>query len=212
MLSSHYFSGPMSWINHGTIDIQVDCTLPHVTDADSVFYRTLHTPRQQQSELAELRRQEDEHAHLLFPGSETWWLGANRQPATTAVEEKPIEIDVFLNLRHLNASVPLTDPDTSYTNTALVQPLVAYINTNYVSIPIHCDVRMPLGNFYGSTYPAEAGLYDILSEAVYHELVHKVRQQKQVSKLSDALVLGVNGLARAVVHLWKLYFVYSYNY
>jgi hypothetical protein len=215
----------VSWITQGAIDIQVDYTLPGVTETyvdpwDETAYKYHNRS------AADIEQQEEQEQKLL-----------GIEPARFGEElnlEHLINIKLRLNLRNLNASVPLNDPESTYMNLALVQPLVAYINTNYVSIPIRCHVAIPLvcahalycialhlwywrtlvvqSNFEGSYYPAEAGMYDALSEAVYNELVHQVQQQKQVSKLADAFVLGINGIGRAIAHMWRCYFVYSYNY
>ena len=51
-------------------------------------------------------------------------------------------VSVQMAFRNLNASVPLSDPEVSYLNNALVRPIVAYLNTNYVSIPIQYQATL----------------------------------------------------------------------
>lgn len=47
-----------------------------------------------------------------------------------------VKMRVTMRLANLNARVPLNSAGISYLNAALVQPIVLYLNTNYVSIPM----------------------------------------------------------------------------
>lgn len=60
-----------------------------------------------------------------------------------------LRAQVDINLTHLTASVPLADEQISYLNAALVQPMVVYLNTNFVSIPVHAVLSIPLNYFDG---------------------------------------------------------------
>ncbi len=51
-------------------------------------------------------------------------------------EHDDVKMHVTMRLANLNARVPLNSDGISYLNAALVQPIVLYLNTNYVSIPM----------------------------------------------------------------------------
>jgi distribution and morphology protein 31 len=122
---------------------------------------------------------------------------------------KRVRAMVDLNLTHLTASVPLADQQISYLNAALVQPMVVYLNTNYVSIPVHAVISIPLSYFDGAWSPYAAAMTDALSEAVGVELSHKVSDQKRPKNILWMLVMGFDGIWRATKHsaylLWHGY-------
>ncbi len=82
---------------------------------------------------------------------------------------KKVRAIVDMNLTHLTASVPLVDEQISYLNAALVQPMVVYLNTNYVSIPIHAVLSIPLSYFNGAWSPYAAAMTDALSEGFFRK-------------------------------------------
>lgn len=53
------------------------------------------------------------------------------------------EFDMALSLNNINISLPnVTSDDISITNYAMVQPIVAYFNTNYVKIPLQLNFKL----------------------------------------------------------------------
>ncbi len=109
-----------------------------------------------------------------------------------------VRMKVDLNLSHLTASVPLRHQQISYLNAALIQPIVVFINTNYISIPLHATVSIPLEYFDGAWTPYDAAMTDAVSEAVGVELSAKVADQKKPKNVFWMLVMGVDGVWRAV--------------
>lgn len=117
---------------------------------------------------------------------------------------KHLRAIVDMNLTHLTASVPLADEQISYLNAALVQPMVVYLNTNYVSIPVHAVLSIPLSYFDGAWSPYAAAMTDALSEAVGVELSERVADQKRPKNVVWLLVMGFDGVWRLV---WFSFFV-----
>lgn len=122
-----------------------------------------------------------------------------------------VRMKVDLNLTHLTASVPLRDKHISYLNAALVQPMVVYLNTNYVSIPLSAWLDIPINHFYGAWSPYQACITDALSEAVGVELSRRVADQKRPRNLLWLFIKGVDGVWRAAKHsayvMWHVYFL-----
>lgn len=233
MLSSYYLTGPISWITKGNFDLNIHYTLPIIMEATSdpwgEYDELKSTPqcrpsqvqvigvKGQQGQLERVQGQlVDESGISVLQGDEedgddgeqekrdassidTWM----DDEAVYVIDDPIITARLQMTFKNLNASVPLSDPEVSYLNTALVQPLVAYLNTNYVSIPIESELLIPLSNFDGSWYPGEAGLWDMLSEAVYNELVRDIEEQKKVSNLRDLVLLLIEGAWRALKFMVK---------
>ncbi|TPX35911.1 hypothetical protein SmJEL517_g01848 [Synchytrium microbalum] len=88
--------------------------------------------------------------------------------------------DVRLN--DLRASIPLTSPDLTYLNSALVRPVVAYMNANKTITPMVFGVQMDLTNFDGAWDIYAAGLADVLSEEVGRCFTHLVTDERERAK------------------------------
>lgn len=146
----------------------------------------------------------DVDAVLYFP---------KHAPETTVGVENPgyVDFKVNMNLTQLTASVSLGDANLSYVNAALVQPIVVYLNTNYVSIPMSTSFSVPLSNFDGAWTMYDAGVTDALSEGVAVELAKKVEEQKTPKNVMWLIVKGIDGIIRALRHS-SYVFWYSYAF
>ena len=58
----------------------------------------------------------------------------------------------------------------SYINSALIRPIVAFINRNRTLIPIHCHIDLGLSEFNGSWTTYDVGILDRMSEQVRRPL------------------------------------------
>lgn len=68
-------------------------------------------------------------------------------------ERDEVKIHVRMRLSNLSAAVPLRDSSISYLNAALVQPMVVYLNTNYVSVPLEAWLHIPMRFYNGAWTP-----------------------------------------------------------
>ena len=59
-------------------------------------------------------------------------------------------------------------------SSALIRPVVAFINTNYTQIPLNFDFKLNLQNFDGAWYPQDANLWVALSDGVGRSIAHRV--------------------------------------
>jgi distribution and morphology protein 31 len=120
-----------------------------------------------------------------------------------------VRVKVHMNLNHLTASVPMGDQQISYLNSALVQPMVIYLNSNWVSVPIEANLAIPIEYYDGAWSPYGACMTDALSEAVGVELSRKTADQKKPRNMVWLLIKGVDGVWRGAKHtlylLWHGY-------
>ena len=77
-----------------------------------------------------------------------------------------IVLDLHIQLSSVRAAVPLFTKDLSYVNSALIRPIVAYINSRQTYIPIQCRVVKRTSEFDGSWTVYDSGLMDDLSAEV----------------------------------------------
>lgn len=125
-------------------------------------------------------------------------------------DTRKVHVRVKMQLTHLNARVPLGDQEISYLNAALVQPMVVFLNTNYVAIPIDSWLSIPIRYYNGAWSPYGACMTDALSEAVGVELSRKVADQKRPKNLLWMLIKGVDGVWRACKYYTTYILWYGY--
>lgn len=112
-----------------------------------------------------------------------------------------VKMQLSMRMSNLEASVPLGDASmSSYLNAALVQPIVVYINTNYISIPLDATLSIPMTYYNGAWSPWDAAMTDALSEAVGVQLSKKVADQKKPRNLVWLIIKGAEGVWRAAKH------------
>jgi len=107
-------------------------------------------------------------------------------------------------LRNLNAHIPINPPELSYLNNALVIPIIAYMNTNYTTIPLNFDIDVTEQELHCSTYPDDAGLWDKISESSYKGFTDMVTHETKSEKIKSIAWTGFDGLCRGAK--------YSYDY
>ncbi|EED20362.1 mitochondrion biogenesis protein (Mdm31), putative [Talaromyces stipitatus ATCC 10500] len=157
--------GPFSWIHEGAVDIVADIMLP-ADDNESLakfvsdFYDRFEATVTSHSHTGAT----DECAQ----NTNTLSL----VPADDGNDKRFIITDLRIHLTNVRAVVPLFTKDLSYINSALIRPIVAYINSRHTFIPIHCRLVKRLSDFDGSWTVFDSGLMDDLSAAVRIPNVH----------------------------------------
>ncbi|KAJ3184385.1 Mitochondrial distribution and morphology protein 31, mitochondrial precursor [Gaertneriomyces sp. JEL0708] len=103
-----------------------------------------------------------------------------------------------VRLNDIKASVPLVSPHLSYLNSALVRPIVAYLNAVKTSIAFRFKAKMDIENFDGAWTIYQSHLVDVLGEEVGRALSETVMQQKN-RRLREMAVWGLGSGVRKVV-------------
>ncbi|KAK6521476.1 Mitochondrial distribution and morphology protein 31, mitochondrial precursor [Arthrobotrys conoides] len=89
-------------------------------------------------------------------------------------DRKFMMIDLHLEMNDTRAAIPLFTQDLSYSNNALMRPIVAYINSQRTIIPINCRMVKRVKEFDGSWTLFDSGLMDDLSAEVYDAFVKDI--------------------------------------
>ncbi|KAG0134808.1 putative mitochondrial distribution and morphology protein [Tuber indicum] len=140
--------GPFSWIQHGNVDIVADIMFP--TDDDLQFTKVVQHI---------VERME---ATVSPPSSSS----SNRRDPSSS-DQKFVIMDLRIQLNDVRAAVPLFSKDLSYVNSALIRPIVAYINSRRTYIPINCRVTKRANEFDGSWTMYDSGLVEEVSAETY---------------------------------------------
>ncbi|KAI0820023.1 hypothetical protein BC628DRAFT_1331423 [Trametes gibbosa] len=168
--------GPFSWITSGKVDAVLDIKFPRDTSDEpglnallGELADALHTAA---SSVANIER---------IPGQPQLAKPPLSVPSDAANEggddDAPkVIVDIDLRFRDLKAAVPLFAADLSYVNSALVRPIVAFMNANRTLVPIRCRVVKDLEEFDGAWTMWETGLIDVISIKVYEAMAYHVTQ------------------------------------
>ncbi len=219
--------GPFSWIQEGTVDIVADVMIPHDEDGSiakvmSDFYDQLeatvthatHPPPPTRSNDDDYDHDDDDnnynrnhnhtndiidHAALERSSTEP---AAHHKATLRDEDQRLLILDLTVSLNNPRASVPLFPSPThlSYTNAALVRPIVAYINTrSQVFIPITCRIVKRQSEFDGSWTIFDSGLLDDLSRETYEAFVKDLGDQGlQRRRMRKVGVWGLKVVAQAL--------------
>ena len=162
--------GPFSWIHEGNVDIVADIMFPADTDESiakvmSDFYgrleATVTSPQHLQSDDGENIINNDDN-----DVSVTKALVTNSRSSNQRDDKRFLVMDLRVHLNDIRAAVPIFTKDLSYVNSALIRPIVAYMNSRKTFIPINCRVVKRASEFDGSWTIFDSGLMDDLSAEV----------------------------------------------
>jgi distribution and morphology protein 31 len=197
--------GPFGWIHEGNVDIVADVMFPAETD-DSIAKVMSDFYDRMEATVASNR-----YLHLLENNPRTNDLDTPEQRAAYSEKLKRdddkrfLVMDLRVHLNDVKAAVPLFTRDLSYINSALIRPIVAYINSKKTFIPINCRIVKRASEFDGSWTIFDSGLMEDLSAETYEAFAKDVvdsqarmRRLKKVGFWSislaiQALFMGMAG-------------------
>lgn len=109
-------------------------------------------------------------------------------------------MDMDVRLRDVKARVPIQTPELSYLNSALIRPLVAYMNNNRTSIPFRFRIDMPLASFDGAWTVYDAQIVDALSEGVGRSFARLLEEERsQHLRFRRVSLWGLRSLIRKIL-------------
>ena len=197
--------GPFGWIHEGNVDMVADVMFPAETD-DSIakvmsdFYDRM-----------EATVTSNRYLHILENNPHTADLDSHEERAafkermSREDDKRFLVMDLRVHLNDVKAAVPLFTRDLSYTNQALIRPIVAYINSRKTFIPINCRIVKRASEFDGSWTIFDSGLMEDLSAETYEAFAKDVVDSQQrmrrlkkvgfwsISLAIQALFMGMAG-------------------
>ncbi|KAI8972235.1 mitochondrial distribution and morphology proteins-domain-containing protein [Trametes punicea] len=171
--------GPFSWITSGKVDAVLDIKFPRDPSEEpglnALLGELADALTTAASSVASIERIPGQPQLAKPPLSAP--SDASEEAAAGEDDSKPkVVVDIDLRFRDLKAAVPLFTSDLSYVNSALVRPIVAFMNANRTLIPIRCRVVKDLSEFDGAWTMWETGLIDAISLKVYEAMAYHVTQ------------------------------------
>ncbi|KAJ7162025.1 mitochondrial distribution and morphology proteins-domain-containing protein [Mycena filopes] len=191
--------GPISWITSGKVDAVLDIKFPRdPADASQLnailgeIADAISTSLSSNPILDRIPAQRGlAKPPLQAPEGEKTNVEADDTPR--------LVMDIDLRFRDLKAAVPLFANDLSYVNSALIRPIVGFMNANRTLVPIRCRVVKDLSDFDGSWTMWESGLLDEISLQVYDAMAYHVTQANLNRRLKTVSLWSLQMTAGAVV-------------
>jgi distribution and morphology protein 31 len=199
--------GPFGWIHEGNVDIVADVMLPDETDDSLAKVMSDFYDRMEATVTS------NRYIHILENHPRTADLNTPEQRASFMEQmnrnndKRYLVMDVRAHLNDVRAAVPIFTQDLSYINSALIRPIVAYINSKDTFIPVNCRIVKRVSDFDGSWTVFDSGLMQDLSAETYDAFAKDVmdtqarmRRLKKVGFWSlslaiQALFMGMAGNA-----------------
>lgn len=199
-------SSPISWIKSGKVDAVLDFRFPHDPSTDIDLPAILSELATNISTAAAGKKSETQ---LIKSDQKGRVLGQKElaRPALAApssdedVSPLKVSVDIDIRFRDVKAAVPLWKSDLSYSNSALIRPIVAFMNANRTLIPISCRLNKDLEDFDGSWTLWETGLMDDISLKVYDALAFHVAQNNINGRLKTVSLWSLQVTAATVINM-----------
>ncbi len=170
-------SGPFGWINKGTVDMIADVIVPE----KNISMNDISIDEIVKYYSKNLR-------------------GKAKKADDKLAMNNMFILDFYLRLNNPRASVPLFSNDLSYVNSALIQPIVAYINSNKTYIPIRCRIYKDVEDFDGSWTLYDSLLMDDLSIGVYKSFADYVSdEQKRTDRVKKISIWSLQFLLQLIL-------------
>lgn len=197
--------GPFGWIQEGNVDIVADVMLPAETDESIVKLMSDFYDRMEATVTS------NRYMHILENNPRTADLNtpenraAFKEKLDKENDKRFLVMDLRVHLNDVKAAVPLFTRELSYTNQALIRPIVAYINSQKTFIPINCRIVKRASEFDGSWTIYDSGLMEDLSAETYEAFAKDVVDTQQrmrrlkkvgfwsISLAIQALFMGMAG-------------------
>ncbi|OAD04087.1 hypothetical protein MUCCIDRAFT_143091, partial [Mucor lusitanicus CBS 277.49] len=165
--------GPPQWISSGTMDFCADIYIPDEkppTVAQAIF---------------QVFKQSLPQSIIIGTGTGQEITLGDTIPASAIIEEQDdnkFVMDIDVRFKNIKGVVPLKIPEFSYLNSAMVRPVIAYINHNRTILPIKGRIVMSLETFNGAWTIHDSTLGNRLNECITTGLVNLVSDQQERNK------------------------------
>ncbi|KAI8973171.1 mitochondrial distribution and morphology protein family 31/32 [Mycotypha africana] len=181
--------GPPQWITSGTVDFCADIYIPNDQNISrkhpsfvQIFFEFARKSLPKSVIIGIGRNQK----HYIIGESRV--RDNDKEGDEKTIEEhkigkeKNVVLDIDVRFKDVKGVVPLKIPDISYVNSAMVRPLIAYINRNKTIVPIKGRIVIDLDNFNGAYTVYDSTLAERLNKAVTKGFLDLVHDQQERNK------------------------------
>lgn len=167
--------GPPQWITSGTMDFCADIYIPDEKRRDK--------PPSVAQAIFQVFKQSLPQSIIIGTGTgQEITLGDATPPAVEHEDDKKFVMDIDVRFKNIKGVVPLKIPEFSYLNSAMVRPVIAYINHNRTILPIKGRIIMDLETFNGAWTIHDSTLGSRLNECITTGFVNLVSDQQERNK------------------------------
>ena len=165
--------GPFGWIEEGSVDMIADIFLPDESSSGVDSFALTELISDVSNKI--LKRSNSKEDEIISTKN------LNNLNYSKLDPNEYFVMDFYLKLNNIKAQVPLFTNELTYTNNALIRPIVAYMNSRRTYIPIKCMVVKKKSDFEGCWTIYDSYLMNDLSAEVYDAFADYVADDQRQS-------------------------------
>jgi len=116
----------------------------------------------------------------------------------------PLTASFDVKLDNLKASVPLKPQELSYMTSALIRPVVAFMNSNHTSIPLSFEFELPMDNLDGSWTLFDSEIASAFGTGMGTSIAQLVKDERERNKAIKHVGLwSLQSVSKNVVSIYE---------
>lgn len=163
--------GPPQWLTSGTLDFCADIYIPDEHKKGT----SLSVPQA----IVEIIKTSLPQSVILGTGTGQSMVLGEQSDENRGEETEKFIMDIDVRFKNVKGVVPLKIPKLSYVNSAMIRPVIAYVNNNRTLVPIKGRIIMDLSLFDGAWTIQQATLSNRLNESIAKGFVDLVTDHQE---------------------------------
>ncbi|KAL6621642.1 hypothetical protein U3516DRAFT_542182 [Neocallimastix sp. 'constans'] len=116
----------------------------------------------------------------------------------------PLTATFDVKLDNLKASVPIKPPELSYMTSALIRPVVAFMNSNHTSIPLSFEFELPMDNLDGAWTLFDSEIADAFGTGMGTSITELVKNERERNKAIKHVGLwSLQSVSKNVINIYE---------
>jgi len=116
----------------------------------------------------------------------------------------PLTASFDVKLDNLKASVPIRPPELNYMTSALIRPIVAFMNSNHTSIPLSFEFELPMDNLDGAWTLFDSEIATAFGTGMGSSIAELVKNERERNKAIKHVGLwSLQSVSKNVVSMYE---------
>jgi distribution and morphology protein 31 len=116
----------------------------------------------------------------------------------------PLTASFDVKLDNLKASVPIRPPELNYMTSALIRPIVAFMNSNHTSIPLSFEFELPMDNLDGAWTLFDSEIATAFGTGMGSSIAELVKNERERNKAIKHVGLwSLQSVSKNVVSIYE---------
>jgi len=116
----------------------------------------------------------------------------------------PLTASFDVKLDNLKASVPIRPPELNYMTSALIRPVVAFMNSNHTSIPLSFEFELPMDNLDGAWTLFDSEIATAFGTGMGTSIAELVKNERERNKAIKHVGLwSLQSVSKNVVSIYE---------